>query len=80
MRRQSRDGSSFLGANANRLAGIAAIFGLQHELLLKAIVIALRPAVIGATFEQDYFLGHLRFARTLKTSTSSARVGRGHAG
>ena len=52
---QCRDRGFFLGANSYLLA-VAAIFRRQHELVRDLIVVAFRPAIVGAFFELDNFL------------------------
>ncbi|BDV35280.1 hypothetical protein SS37A_28090 [Methylocystis iwaonis] len=44
-------------ADAHLLAAVAAIFGREHELLLKAVIIAFGPAVIGALTQLEKLFG-----------------------
>ena len=53
------DGCILLRADANLVAAVAAIFGRQNELVLLAVEVAFRPAVIGTLFSQNQFLGRL---------------------
>jgi hypothetical protein len=46
-----------IGTDTDRLAAVAAIFGRQDELFLILVVIAFRPAVIGALLQLEEFLG-----------------------
>src|ERR1700730_13933903 len=43
-------------ASTRLFAAVAAIFRRQHELLALAVIVALRPAVIGALSEEYHFL------------------------
>ena len=54
---ERRDRRLRLVALADRLAAVAAVLGRQHELLLLAVVVALRPAVPGALLEIEHLLG-----------------------
>ena len=56
MARECRDRRLLAGAHADLFA-VAAIFRGQHELILQLIVVAFRPAVIGALLQQHDFLG-----------------------
>ena len=53
---ERRDRRLLAGADADLFA-VAAIFRRQHELVLQLIVVAFRPAVIGALLQQHDFLG-----------------------
>src|SRR5262249_30579226 len=52
--REPCDGRGSSAAKTGFLA-VAAILGCEHELLLRLVEIALRPAVIGALLELDHF-------------------------
>ena len=80
MPRKGSDWSFLVGAYSYLLA-VAAILGRQHQLFLNAIVVALRPAKIGAFFQLHYFLGGELCALIggEEISASPARAGRGHA-
>ena len=56
---EGRDRRLLLGADADRLAAIPAVFRGQHELMLETVVIAFRPAEIGTLPLNDQFLGRL---------------------
>src|SRR5581483_3294761 len=50
----------FVGALADALAAVSAIFRCKHQLLLPGIVIAFRPPVVTALLEEQDFFGGKR--------------------
>jgi hypothetical protein len=61
-----------LRADADRLAAIAAIFRREHQLVLFLVVIALRPAIVGAGDELHQFLS--RQVRALRRRVEARLV------
>src|SRR5690242_905627 len=54
---EERDRRRLVGADADLLAAVAAVFGSEHELVLILVEVALRPAVIAALLDGDDLLG-----------------------
>src|SRR5271170_4113717 len=52
MRWERRNRRGLLGAHADLLAAVAAVFRREHQFLLHDVVVTLRPAVIAALFQQ----------------------------
>src|SRR5882757_590951 len=59
VRRENRRGSAFLGAEPRSLS-IAAVFGREHEPWLEGVVVAHRPTVVAALFQQQHLFGGQR--------------------
>src|SRR4029079_6253718 len=55
--REIRDRSSPLRAEPDGLPAIAAIFRREHKLFLVLVVLASRPAIVGALADLDQLLG-----------------------
>src|SRR5882757_6496565 len=60
MRGERRDGGALVRARTQLLIPVAAVLGRKNQFSLNGVVVALRPAVVAALFQQQQLFGGLR--------------------